>query len=170
MNLTNRQKRFVEFYLQTWNAAEAARLAGYRGRADVTGARTIAKPWMQDAIRERMKSLQLDTDDVLTRLAEQATTNYADFFLFDVDPDGSVSIAGINWEMFKQRGHLVKKLSYNRRGEPVLEFHDAQTALIQIGKALGVLKENVEQKMTQEELQVHFYLPDNGRMDEPGDG
>ena len=40
--LTEKQKRFVDFYIKTANASEAARLAGYSEKnSDVTGARLL---------------------------------------------------------------------------------------------------------------------------------
>jgi phage terminase small subunit len=165
MGLTNRQRLFVEHYLRTWNASEASRLAGYKNAPNRQGERLTRNPEIKAAIQARMKETQLKTDDVLTRLAEQATANYAEFFNFETEPDGSITLLGVNWEVFKARGHLVKKLSFTRSGAPILEFHDAQTALIHIGKALGILKETVEQNTHTDVVEVHLYIPDNGRGD-----
>lgn len=42
--------------------------------------------------------------------------------------------AGINWEMVRERGHLIKGIEHDRRGNVILKFHDAQAALALIGK------------------------------------
>lgn len=168
MALTNRQKLFVEHYLRTWNASEAARQAGYKGNFDVVGPRLLVNVGIQERLQSRMRETQLKTDDVLSRLAEQAIANYAEFFHFGEKKDGTTGMLGVNWDVFRARGHLVKKLSWTKNGDPILEFHDAQTALIQIGKALGALKENIEQKTTNEDIEVHLYMPE-GRDDHNGD-
>jgi phage terminase small subunit len=154
MHLLPKQSRFVEYYVQTWNAAEAARLAGYKpSRAKITGMELKKKPLIAEAIKVRMKDLQLETDDVLSRLAEQATANYSEFFTYKTGDDGRLEVDKINWEVFRSRGHLVKKLSWTNNG-PTLELQDQQTALITVGKAIGALvdKHEVKNEFNQEQL------------------
>lgn len=55
--LTERQKRFVDFYVETGNAMEAARRAGYK-QPQVQGAENLEKPRIKNAIAERMKELE----------------------------------------------------------------------------------------------------------------
>lgn len=51
--LTAKQRRFVEFYVQTGNATEAAKQAGYSEKtAYRTGADNIRKPQIQKAIQK----------------------------------------------------------------------------------------------------------------------
>ncbi|MBR3746771.1 MAG: terminase small subunit [Selenomonadaceae bacterium] len=43
--MNERQKRFVDFYIQTGNASEAARMAGYsKNIANRIGAENLSKP------------------------------------------------------------------------------------------------------------------------------
>ena len=70
MKLTPRQKDFCEYYLQTGNAAEAARLAGYsKNSAQQIGAENLLKPVISEYItrrREEMdKALIADSNEVL---------------------------------------------------------------------------------------------------------
>lgn len=70
MKLTKKQKDFCEYYLQTGNAAEAARKAGYSAKtARVIGPENLSKPDVLEYIesrREEMdKCLIADTDEVL---------------------------------------------------------------------------------------------------------
>ena len=58
MKLTEKQKRFIDFYIETGNASEAARRAGYKARADVQGAQNLAKPSIKAAIDARLKELE----------------------------------------------------------------------------------------------------------------
>lgn len=70
MNLTPRQKKFCEYYIQSGNAANAARKAGYSPKtADAIGRENLRKPTIAAYIRERMvnqdKELVADADEVL---------------------------------------------------------------------------------------------------------
>lgn len=57
--MTERQQRFVDYYIQTGNGAEAARLAGYSERsANRIGSENLAKPDISDAIQERLKEME----------------------------------------------------------------------------------------------------------------
>lgn len=59
MSLTEKQKRFVDFYIETGNAAEAARRAGYKEKnADSTGRENLRKPTVKAAIDARLKELE----------------------------------------------------------------------------------------------------------------
>lgn len=70
MKLTKKQKDFCEYYLQTGNAAEAARKAGYSAKtARVIGPENLSKPDVLEYIESRRaemdKRLIADTDEVL---------------------------------------------------------------------------------------------------------
>lgn len=57
--LTEKQKRFVDYYVSTGNAAEAARKAGYKQKnADVSGRENLRKPAVRSAIDNRLKELE----------------------------------------------------------------------------------------------------------------
>lgn len=55
--LTEKQKRFIDFYVETANATEAARRAGYK-KPHVQGARLLDNVRVRNAIAERMKELE----------------------------------------------------------------------------------------------------------------
>ena len=58
MKLTEKQKRFIDYYIQTGNASESCRMAGYRGdNLDVIGAKNLNK--LQEYILPRVKELDL---------------------------------------------------------------------------------------------------------------
>ena len=70
MKLTKKQKDFCEYYLQTGNAAEAARKAGYSAKtARVIGPENLSKPDVLEYIESRRaemdKRLIADTNEVL---------------------------------------------------------------------------------------------------------
>lgn len=59
MSLTEKQKRFIDFYIETGNATEAARKAGYASKAAyATGAENLRKPQIKAAIDARLKELE----------------------------------------------------------------------------------------------------------------
>ncbi len=58
-NLTEKQKRFVDFYIQTGNASEAARLAGYEEKsARQVASRLLTNANIKNAIDARLKQLE----------------------------------------------------------------------------------------------------------------
>ena len=55
MRLTEKQKRFVDFYVATGNASEAARKAGYSSKtANRMGQQNLSKLDIQQAIKARL--------------------------------------------------------------------------------------------------------------------
>lgn len=72
--MTERQARFVDFYIQTGNASEAARKAGYSKRADYSiGERLLRNVEVRAAIDERLKELEsrrvADTQEIIEHLS-----------------------------------------------------------------------------------------------------
>lgn len=68
--LTPKQKKFCEYYIQSGNASEAARKAGYKEKnAPFMGAENLKKPQIKSYINERVgkqdKELVADADEVL---------------------------------------------------------------------------------------------------------
>ena len=59
MKLTEKQRRFVDYYVETGNASEAARRAGYSEKtAGWTGQENLQKPTIKAAIDARLKDLE----------------------------------------------------------------------------------------------------------------
>ena len=58
-SLTVKQRRVVDAYIETGNAAEAARRAGYKSRnADVMGRENLRKPTVRKVLEARLKELE----------------------------------------------------------------------------------------------------------------
>lgn len=57
MKLTEKQKRFVDYYIETGNQTEAARRAGYK-QPQTQGAQTLGKLSVKAAIDARLKDLE----------------------------------------------------------------------------------------------------------------
>lgn len=73
MKITPKQEKFVDYYIQTANATEAAKLAGYSVKTAYSiGNENLKKPDIKRAIDERLNSLKNDrtaeTKEVLENL------------------------------------------------------------------------------------------------------
>lgn len=127
--LTYKQKAFVDAYLDCLNASEAARRAGYSLRtARSVGSENLAKPDIAAAIQAGMAERAMPRDEVLLRLTEHARADVRD--LFEFDESGKMTKLKLTRDAPL---HLVKSITPTTKGLKV-ELHDAQAALIQLGK------------------------------------
>ncbi len=127
--LTSKQKVFVEEYLKCWNAAQAARKAGYSKRtARFIGVENLSKPNIKVYIEERLKEKILSSDEVLVRLSDQARADMADL----INEEGEFDLAKA-----KRLGvtHLIQEVKVNKRsGDKSVKLYNAQSALQLTGK------------------------------------
>lgn len=140
MGLTSKQQAFVEYYLQCWNASEAARQAGYSERtAGAAGVRLLKDVNIAAEISTRLAVMTMGADEALVRLAEQARAAYASY----IQADGRVDLAGL-----KRAGkmHLIKGIKPGKFGDTI-EFADAQAALFKIAQVHGLLVDRVEARV-----------------------
>lgn len=135
MALSPKQQVFVEEYLRTWNATEAARRAEY-AHANVQGSRLLVNVSIAAEIQRRVDEIAMSANEVLLRLAEQARAEYSVY----LTPEGTVDFARLVGD---GKGHLVKGIKDTAQGRNI-EFHDAQAALVQIGKHHKLFTEKVE--------------------------
>jgi len=66
-------------------------------------------------------------EQVIDRLDSQARAEYAEY----IDDDGEVDLAAMR---AAGKMHLVKGIKYDRKGRTMVEFYDAQQALVHMGK------------------------------------
>lgn len=170
MSLNRRQEEFVTEYLNCWNASEAARRAGYSPKTAYShGQRLLKDVEVASEIESRIAERQIKPAEVLERLGEQARSDIGEFFMAverwtrtplpsdNIIDEREVADAKGNpvREYLAQRvvldlsklkdprfSRLVKKFSDTRNGINV-ELYDAQRAQELLGKALGVLRDNV---------------------------
>ena len=143
MGLNARQEAFVTEFLKCRNASEAARRAGYTGRANTIGPRLLANVGIAAEIKRRTAEAAMGEDEVLGRLADQARGTIEDFISFNLGPYPTFTL---DLDKARERGrlHLVKKLKYNSEGYPEIELYDAQAALVQLGKNLGMFVDKAD--------------------------
>jgi phage terminase small subunit len=156
LSLSPKRRRFVEAYLQTWNASEAARQAGYKNDPNTAGPRLMANDGIKAAIAARMKQIAMKSDEVLLRLTQQASNEAAAY----IRDDGTVDLARL---ISDGKSHLIKGTKWDRRGNLIVEFYDAQAALTLIGRAQRIFVEQVDLHQHMDQVSVNVYLPDNGR-------
>lgn len=140
--LSNKQRVFVEEYLKCWNASEAARRAGYKGRADSVGSQLLVNIGIQALIKARLTEKTMSADEALARLTEQARGSIQDF----IDIDARTGEARLDFRAAQTAGklHLIK--SYQEPSEKFggkLELQDQQRALELIGKHLRLFDTQV---------------------------
>lgn len=127
MALSPKQQIFIEAYLETWNATEAARRAGYADAGiRVAGHRMLTNANVAAEIRLRIAERTMGADEALVRLAEQARAAYSAY----ITAAGTVDVARL---VADGKGHLIKAIKETQYARNI-EFYDAQAALIQIGK------------------------------------
>jgi phage terminase small subunit len=77
--LTDKQKIFIESYVSSRNATQAALDAGYSAKtARAMGSENLTKPYIKDVIDARLAELtrkfSIETEDILKRLEHEAKT------------------------------------------------------------------------------------------------
>jgi hypothetical protein len=168
MALNARQQVFVDEYLQTWNASEAARRAGYSERTAASqGQRLLMNVDIAAAMADRLADLKLSTDEGLVRLAAQARGSLSTFLAISerwtdapramdeiVDERVDEDAKGKPIRRYRVRcvvvdvaklldpnlASLVRKLKDSPREGLVVELYDAQEATVKLLEAAGAFK------------------------------
>lgn len=149
MALNDKQALFVEEYLKTFNATQAAIAAGYSQKTAYNiGYENVRKREIAEAISQRLTEAAMSADEVLKRLAEQARGDVDDY----LDEDGF-----LDWKKARRgkKTGLVRKLKIKKTTriiddaeyitvETDFELYDAQAALVHIGKHHGMFVDRTE--------------------------
>lgn len=144
--LNPQQEAFVEFYLQSWNASEAARKAGYSPQsAREIGSRLLTNVNIKAAIKERLAELCMTTNEWFVRVTAQARGDIGEL----LEDDGTISLRKART---RQMTRLISEYSieetYRRdeSGDPTpvtrvkVKLYSAKDALKMIGQRLGLLE------------------------------
>ncbi len=152
--LTRKQQVFVDEYLKTWNAAEAARRAGYSERSAYSqGWENLRKPEIKALIEARLDEVHMSADEALKLTADIARGDLADFM--------SIGSMGFNLDLDAAREagktNLIKRVSQKTITDGKtdkethildIELYDRQTALRDLLKVHGRFVERVDVKQT----------------------
>lgn len=152
--LNARRAKFVDLYLKSGNATEAARGAGYSEKtAYAQGSRLLKEPEVAAEIAERTKDAAkaagLEVVDIFRHLKAIATVDIAQAF----DADGELlpinkmpedvrrAIAGFDVEeLYEGKGENRMRTGQVRK----VKLWDKNTAVANAMKHFGLLKEKVE--------------------------
>lgn len=177
-----RQRRFVDEYLIDFNAARAARAAGYSERTSrQIGSRLLTDVDIAAEIRERT---EMKPEEVRARLADIARGDIAEFI---DDAGGTVRLSLVQMDedgraVTHPKSKLIRRITQRttrhvspRGGETEttaveIELYPADQALVKIGEMHGLFKtrqvhENPDgSKIDQPKTKiVNIYIPHNGR-------
>lgn len=162
--LTHKQKLFVEYYLQHWNATLAAEQAQYRGNRKTLGSvgtENLAKPAIKEHIEKRLSETVMTSNEVLSRLGNMArsfdVTKYITlkerFEVVTKTVNGEEKhyrefaghIISFDLEKLQRDGfsHLIKKIKQTTNGIEI-EWHDQRLALVDIGKHHKLFTDNLD--------------------------
>lgn len=152
MTLSKKYRDFVDVYMETGNASEAARQSGYKGnRPDQAGYEYLRKPEVAEEIEART-ALIMPRYEVIQRFAARARSSIADVlrlpFLGPM-PEGQPPQAIDNWAIdlikAQQSGaiHQIKKIKSGKWG-PEIEMYDPLPAQELIGKYHGLFIDRTE--------------------------
>lgn len=159
MMLRKKQKAFVEFYLQSWNATQAAKDAGYSERTAYSiGPRLLKDVEVEAEIQRRLDEICMTSDEVLTSLAEIGRTSIDD--IMDVDETGHLSF---NFKRAKEEGklNLIKSVIPTAHGTKV-EMHDRMKALELIGRHHELFTDNVDLTTKGKPIEIIEIVKDHG--------
>jgi hypothetical protein len=147
--LSPAQKRALAAMLTERDVRSAAKAAGVAERTlftwlkdpDFTQALRQAEAALIDEATRGLVGMQgkalQGIADVFTLASEQERVNIADFI--SEEPKAItigrgeqkqtyyIESGNLNWEKIRERGHLIKRISFNQYG-PILELYDAQAA------------------------------------------
>lgn len=144
--MTLKQTLFVHHLLGdcAGNATEAVRRSGYAARtANKRAARLLKSPAVAAAIRAGVDAHAMTAAECLSRLAMMGRTDPSSFG--DLIACETMDAARDELRKLRRKGisFLVKSITPDRSGRPVVHLHDAADALKLIGRNLGLLRETV---------------------------
>lgn len=135
MSLSDKQRAFVQEYLQCFNATEAARRAGYSSEWAGTNAGKLLKNTnIASAVSDALQEKVMSADEALLRMSEIARGAYSDYIVTDKDGPG----VDIERMVKDGKAHLIKSITPTQYGTKI-EFCDTQAALGTILKHHGAL-------------------------------
>lgn len=151
--MTDKQQLFINaYFLSNGNATKAAEEAGYQ-HANVMGARLKSDPVIAAEIKRRLDESAMGSQEVLARLADMARGSIEDFIdLGNYDPNYPRALQG-KWSLDLHKAHRAGKLPLLKSiksGEfgPEIVLHDAQSALVQLGRYHKLFTDKVEHDFT----------------------
>ena len=168
MKLTEKQKRFIDYYIETGNASEAARRAGYSEKiANRIGTENLSKPVIKEAITVRLKALEdkriAKADEVMQFLTSTLRGEVKEERVVVEGTGEGRSDARIIKVQVSARDRLEAAKSLLKRYPMQLDAKEQKLKLQKLENEIRAATES-NQAAGKEPL-VRIYLPDNGRGD-----
>lgn len=142
--MTKKQKRFVEEYLIDLNATQAAIRAGYSpATAKEIGCENLTKPniaaAVSQAMAERSRRTGINQDRVLQELARIGFAKITDV----VDPEtAKIRVDASDDDLACIQSIKIKPNEFGTERE--VKLYDKKSALVDLGKHLGLFKDKLE--------------------------
>ena len=179
MALTPKQERFCQEYLIDLNATQAAIRAGYSEDSSRNqGSRMMTNDDIQDRLSElaqaRQERVQVDQDWVLKNLRDIVEFSADKYVKVDDFGQPFIDISGMTKAELKFLESVKVDEYFEGRGEDARQVkaitikgvpNSVKAKLLEI--AAKHLRMFDEKEDTDGAMQLHFYLPDNGRDPEP---
>ncbi len=136
-SLTRRQELFIAYYIQTLNATQAARKAGYEDNQNIrqTGADNLTKPHIKNRINQILKENAPSGPRVTRECADVALQSADD--LIDFDDQGRPYI---NLQKLADRDlmHTVESVHYSEKGRLIVKRHSKMDAIDKLLRLMGM--------------------------------
>lgn len=111
MKLTEKQRRFADYYIETGNAEEAARRAGYNARGNTTKLlqNTTIRQYIDENMQKLHKSTILSAEQVLEELTKIALGKSKELglkFVAAQDRNKALELIGKRYAMWTERKEI----------------------------------------------------------------
>jgi phage terminase small subunit len=158
---TDRQRLFVEKYLDCFNATVAAIQAGYSAKTAYSiGSENLKKPEIRAEIDRRLAERSMGKNEVLARLTDHAGSDMGRFVKVVEENKKVILVPDLEGAAKRGDMRLVKKIKFDAKGGVTIELYDAQRALATlaqvhklVGKAGGGEDDGWDDDETEEEAE-----------------
>ena len=126
-SLTEKQKRFIDYYIETGNASKASEMAGYKGKnLNTVGAQNLAKlsKFIKIKLEEKENSRIASQDEVLEYLTRVMRGQEKDSFGLDAslqDRTKCAELLGKRYGTFKEKVEVNGAIPVVISGDDELE-------------------------------------------------
>jgi len=158
--LTDQQKRFIREYIIDHHGTNAAKRAGYSPQtARFSASRLLADPKIKKAIQEAQEELGEQTgitpERILHEMAKIGFSNILDYITQDENGDTIIDLKAIDRDAAAALTELYVETTKGRSTVRKVKVkpYDKMAALVQMGKHIGMFKEQLEVRdLTLEDL------------------
>lgn len=158
--LNLKQAKFVDEYILLKNATQAAIRAGYSPTtAQWSGPLLLRKPHVSEAVRAKQEALaakyNVTQEKLIGEFAKIAFSNMGDYMRVGPDGDPVLDFSNLTPEEASAISEITTERYMEGNGEDARELkrvkfklHDKLSALVSLGKHLGMFNEKVDVNVT----------------------